>query len=166
MALTTADTVIAVVILFLALKGVLVGFAKEFFSTAGIVGGIFAASHFADDTAEMMKSHLFNTAAHTTLKFAAFIIILAVVWWSVSSIGKLIDSRRGDSGLSTASKAGGYITALFKYFVVVSLILFVIMQTPSLQKKSIGRSISSSKIYPLMAKSASWLLNANTPRIK
>ena len=166
MVLTTADTVIAVVILFLALKGVLVGFGKEFFSTAGIVGGIFAASHFADDASEIMKSHLFETAAQTTLKFAAFVIILAVVWWSISSIGKLIERNRGDSGLSAASKTGGYIIALLKYFVVVSLILFVMMQTPSLQKKSIGKSITSSKMYPLMAKSASWLLNADTARVK
>ena len=160
MALTTADIVIVVVILFLAMKGVITGFAKELFSTAGMAGGIYAASHFSYSVAEMMKSRLFHTASTTTLKFVAFIVILAVVWWSISAVGKFLDSK-GERELSYISRIGGYTTALFKYFIVISLILFVMMQTPSLRSKSFGKSVVSSKIYPYMKMSASWLLNGS-----
>lgn len=164
MSLTTADIIIVVVILFLAIKGVITGFAKEIVSILGIVGGIYSASHFSYNMAEMMKSKLFATASITTLKFVAFIIILAVVWWSISVVGKFLD--RGEQRLYFISRIGGYIIAIFKYFIVISLILFVMMQTPSLKHKSFGKSIVSSKIYPYMKKSASWLLNANKVAVK
>ena len=160
MVFSITDIIIVVVILFLAMKGLITGFAKEFFYTVGIVGGIYTASHFSYSTAEIIKSKLFPTVSITTLKFIAFIVILAVVWWSILAIGKFIDSTRED-GISLASSIGGYITALFKYFIVISLILFVLMQIPSIRSKNFGKSIVSSKIYPYMKNSASWILNGS-----
>ncbi len=165
MGFTTADIIITIIILFLALKGVIAGFTKEFFSTAGIVGGIFTASHFAGSVAKLIQSNLVQNSSYTTLRFIAFIAILAIVWWSISTIGKFIDNKSSYK-ISTVSMAGGYLVGALKYFIVISLILFVILQTPSIRAKNFGKSISSSKIYPLMTKCAVWLLNGDALTVK
>lgn len=154
MVFTVADIVILFLILFLALKGVVSGFIREFFSTLGMVGGIYLASHYSMSLAKILNHQLLYISV-VTLKFVAFIIILALFWWSCSLIGKLLDRAQ----VSIASRVGGYIVAIFKYFIVISLIIFVLMQTASIRNRSFGKAIVSSKIYPVMKSSALWLLD-------
>ena len=160
MTFTSADVIIIIVILFLALKGIISGGIREFFSTFGVLGGIYISSHFADTFASFLKSNIFHTASHATLKFVSFIILLATIWWLISFVGKLIVSNK-EIETNLLSQVLGYFIALIKYFAIISLILFVLMQSSSIKHKRFGKAISHSMLYPYMQSSGKWLLNAN-----
>ena len=160
MALTTADIIIIVAILFLALKGIISQGVREFFSTLGILGAIFISSHLANTFALFLKSNLFDKASYATLKFVSFIILLATIWWLISFIGKLVVAKiELDDG--PLLKISGYIIAIIKYFAIISLILFVLMQSSTIKHKRFGKALSHSLLYPYMQSSGEWLLGAN-----
>jgi len=164
MDITTIDIAIVGVILFLSFKGLIGGFVRELFSALGVLIGIYSASHFSEKLSIVMHDRVLETASLSTLKAVSFIIILSGVWWVISIVGKLVLSTINSDSPTLISRVGGYIITVGKYFMIFSLIVYVLMHSPVIKKKSFGKKIVSASIYPYMSEVGGWLLNA--PKIK
>jgi len=158
MGITTIDIVIVGLILFLSLKGLMGGFIREFFSAFGVLAGVYIASHFAKSLAILIHNTLLKSLSLATLNLIAFIVILSVVWWLISMLGKFVTPMEGEE-LSLIDRVGGYIVTVIKYFMIFSLIIYVLMHSPVIKRKSIFKKIESSSVYPYMNRVGGWLLN-------
>jgi membrane protein required for colicin V production len=157
------DIVVVVLIAVMALKGYLNGALREFFSFSGVIGGVYAASHSASYIARMLtpyiKESLSGGVNPAVVKLIAFVSVLALVWGGISMIGRALE--RGEQGRlpSHLSRFGGYLLGAVKYFLIVSLIVTAIVQTPSVRKKSLGRAIVQSRLYPYFHSAGVVLMN-------
>jgi len=158
MGITTIDIVIIGLILFLSLKGLIGGFIREFFSAFGVLLGIYSASHFSKSLAIFIHNTLLKSLSLATINLIAFIVILSIVWWLISMIGKFVTPTMGEE-LSLVDRVGGYIVTVVKYFVIFSLIIYVMMHSPVIKRKSIFKKIETSSVYPYMSRVGGWLLN-------
>jgi membrane protein required for colicin V production len=69
------DVAVGSVVLLLGLKGLLNGFSKEVFGLAGIVGGVFVASHIGGIIGKFLSDILFHFESAAAVNFVGFILL-------------------------------------------------------------------------------------------
>jgi len=150
MSINPIDLILGALILVLGLKGALTGFRRELFGFIGLIGGVFIASRAAEPLAELTEQHLFRLANPAALRLIAFVLILTLIWGSVSMLGRFVESRGGENPPSPLSRIAGFLTATVKYFLVFAMILTALYQTP-LIRNSLHRHVKTSLLFPWLS---------------
>jgi len=161
------DITITVLVFLMAIKGLMNGFAREFFGFLGLIGGIFIASRAAEPIARQIDSRIFHLENFAALELIGFLAVLATVWFITSSIGNLYLSTSRDKPSSSIGMAFGFVTAGTKYFLIFSLIVSALFRSPLLQE-NMAKSIKKSQLYPVLDRVGSTIINLKPlqPKIK
>ena len=158
MGLNIFDLVVIALILLLSLKGLVNGFAKEFFSAVGLIGGIFVATYLHNDVAKYLHENFLDFINIKVLSLISLVVIFFLFWYIISSIGKAISSLNSSGYISTTSRLGGMLVNIIKLFFVFSLIVYAFVKQPQV-KRDFKNIIETSKLLPLLQKTGAAILN-------
>ncbi len=139
--------------LFFGLKGLLTGFIAELLNFFGILGGVFIASRLANPLSNSIKN-IFTTVNDALVEAIVFFILLGAVIF----ITKLISKLKKESKITIFSRAGGYIIASIKYFIIFSILITILSNTPTLKRKITSLSVGS-RLYSYMIGTGKFFLN-------
>ena len=152
------DIVIATIVLFLAIKGLINGFSKEFLNFITIVGGITLAANFNTTVVNLInEQHIVPTITANYTKLVGFIVIILVVWIVVSVISSIIN-KFGSETISPISRIFGYIISAARYFVIFALIVFGANQLEPFKSKA-KKLNEETKLFIPMTKIGATILN-------
>ena len=163
----TVDIVIAALVLFLAIKGLINGFSKELLNFITIVGGIALAANFNTTVVNLInEQHVVPNISDSYAKIVGFIIIIVAVWLIISVISSII-SRFGSETISPISRIFGYIISAARYFVIFALIVFGMNQSEFFKNEA-KKLKTETKLFVPMTKIGATILNIdlNTTKSK
>ena len=113
------DIVIAVVLIFGFIRGLVKGFFVEIASLIALIGGVYGAIHFSDFVASYLKESLSWTEKQISLTaFALTFIAIVIV---VSLAGKLLTKLADVAALGIVNKVSGGVFGLLKYALILSV---------------------------------------------
>ncbi len=158
MGLNIFDIVVIALILLLSIKGLINGFTKELFGAIGLIGGIFVASYFNSVVADYIYTNITDAISIKVLKLISLVLIFVLFWSIISAIGKGISHLSSDDYISVASRLGGMLIKMVKLFFIFSLIVYAFSTKPQVQK-DFKDTIESSKLFPILQKAGSSILN-------
>ncbi len=143
---------------FLALKGVVTGFAREFLQTFSIMIAVALASRLATPAAVWIQSHLHGMSPNPSLTaLVCFVLLLGSVWFALYKLGtKLLRDQLPQ--LSPTGRVLGYLAAFVKYFVIAAIIVAAFTHTRSFHQR-FARAARTSVILPTMDRIGTLLLN-------
>ncbi len=154
----TVDIIIAALVLFLAIKGLMNGFSKELLNFIAIVGGIALAANFNTTVVDLInEQQIVPTIAPSYAKIVGFIIVIIAVWIIISVISSIIN-RFGSTTISPISRIFGYIVSAARYFVIFALIVFGINQSEFFKNEA-KKLKTETKLFVPMTKIGSTILN-------
>ncbi len=167
---TTFDLIITLIIFFLGLKGLLDGFIKEFFGLAGIIGGIYYGSRYAEAIGQWISHSIYPIKNEAAMTFIGFLIGLFGIWIVMVYLGKLVTKLTHASGMGLLNKILGMIFGWAKIFLIFSVIVYA-LSSIELTKRVIQKYTKDSILYPLMVKTGSYIIRLNpdnliAPKIK
>ena len=150
------DIIIVLLVLLLSVKGFFNGFAREFVSFFGLIGGVFVASRAAPLLGKSVSNllHLDNFAL---AKLIAFLIVLAVIWGGSAFVGKTFPLLRQPPA-SALSQAGGMGIAALKYLLIFALIAASLLGS-DLVRDNLGPRLTSSRLVPVLKQTGAVLIN-------
>ena len=152
------DAIIAAIVVILGIKGMINGFAKEFFGLLGLVGGVYIASRTADMAGLFIDKHLYHMENSSALQLIGFIAVLALVWIGAVAVGSLFSSLTQASGLGPVNRILGFVVGGGKYFLIFALIVTALSNV-TLVKDNLSKYVSSSILYPYLVKTGAYLIN-------
>ncbi len=158
MPLNLFDLLVVILVLFLGLKGALVGLRRELLGFLGLIGGVLIASRAALPLAGWVEAYGFHLGNPATLRLVTFILILMLIWGAFSWLGRLLEARSPIAVLSPTSRFGGFLLAAGKYFLVFSMILSALYPTPAIRHK-VQRYTEGSILFTPMMHAGKFLLN-------
>ena len=155
------DLIISALVIVLALKGLFNGALRELTGLIAIVGGVAVASRSAVPLAHWTQSHLFRLKNPAAMELLAFLLVLLLVWGTVSLLGKLAE-RRETAVPTLLSRALGFLLAGIKYFLIFAIIVSALFRT-TLVREKLAAERRSSSLYPVLAKTGALLINLPAP---
>lgn len=151
------DLVVAIIILFLGLKGIINGFFKELFGLVGIIGGIFIASRVGDDVGQMLSDTLFNFQSHAAISFTGFITTLALFWLLMIAIGFAFKKLSILSGLGPVDKLLGFVFGASKFFFIAAIIAHSMYNIKAI-KKTLDPYLDNSILFPILVETGDFIM--------
>jgi len=152
------DIIIAGLILFLAIKGLVNGFSKELFNFIGLIGGVALAARLHTTVGELIsKQNILPNVNENFPKFLGFIAILLAVWLLFSFISSIF-SKVSSNEVGFFSRILGYIIGVARYVAIFSLIIYGVNKADFF-KEMISKHTEESKIFTPMANFGGKLLN-------
>lgn len=157
------DIVIVVLVAFLAIKGLVNGFAKELFNFIGIVGGVVLAARYNTKVIQYINEQNlgFEVPADFT-KIAGFVLIVFSLWILITLISSII-TKFSDEPSGFFSRLLGYILSAARYVFIFSLIVFGISKSEFF-KDSAAKFKNETQLFSPMSEIGAKILNidANT----
>ena len=144
------DLVLAIIILFLGLKGVINGFFKELFGLIGIIGGIFLASRVGDSVGEYLSSMIFKFENHAAISFTGFLATLAIFWLFMVIIGAIFKKLSSMSGLGPVDKLLGFLFGASKFFLIAAVIAHAAYNIKAVKSTIDSNMQSNSILFPML----------------
>ncbi len=121
--MTTIDIIIAALLLFGFVRGLIKGLFVELASLLSLVLGIYGAIHFSDFVAVYLKNYVEWEEQYISIgAFAITFIVIVVV---IALIGKLFTKIANLIALGILNKLLGGVFGLLKYALICSVILLV-----------------------------------------
>ncbi len=148
---STFDLIVALIILFLGLKGLLDGFVKEFFGLAGIIGGIYFGSRYAQNIGEWISNTIYPIKNEAALSFIGFLVGMFGIWIGMVLLGNLVTKLTHASGMGFMNKLLGVLFGWAKVFLILSVIIYAISSIEA-TKKIVQKYTKNSILYPLLVK--------------
>jgi len=158
MGVNIVDIVVVVLILLLSIKGLISGFTKELFSAIGLIGGLFAATYFNTQVAQMIHDQVAGAVSMDLLKLIATVVIFVAVWYIANLIGKGLALLGDSEFLSTTSRLGGMLIKMLALFFIFSLITFALSTKPQVAER-FKDTLEKSKLYPLLRDTGAYILH-------
>ena len=158
------DLVVAIIILFLGLKGIINGFFKELFGLVGIIGGIFIASRVGDEVGQILSDSIFNFQSHAAISFSGFITTLALFWLLMIVIGFAFKKLSVLSGLGPIDKLLGFIFGASKFFFIAAIIAHSIYNIKAI-KTSIDPHLTNSILFPILVETGEFIMKLDPVEI-
>ena len=155
--ITSFDIVVALIILILGLKGIIDGFIKEFFGLAGIIGGIYFGSRYADIVGKFISDNIFTIKNEAALTFVGFIVGLFAIWIAMAILGSLVTKLTHMSGLGFFNRLLGVLFGWAKIFLIFSVIIYAV-SSMELTKRFIEKYTKNSLLYPLMIETGGYII--------
>jgi len=155
--ITTFDLLIGAIIFFLGLKGLIDGFIKEFFGLAGIIGGIYYGSRYAETVGRWISENIFTIKNEAALSFVGFIATLAAIWIAMVILGNLVTKLTHASGAGTINRVLGVLFGWAKIFLIFSVLIYA-ASSIEFTKKVIQKYTKDSLLYPLMVQTGGYII--------
>jgi len=114
------DIVIAVLLIFAFIRGLMKGFFVEVASLVALVGGVWGAIHFSYFVADLLEDHVEWEENYISL--TAFAITFVAIVVAVSLLGKMLTKMADFAALGLVNKIFGGVFALLKSVVILSVI--------------------------------------------
>ena len=152
------DAVISAIVVILGIKGMMNGFAKEFFGLLGLVGGVYIASRTAVAAGQFIDKNFYHMENAAALQLIGFVAVLAIVWIGAVAIGSLFSTLTQASGLGPINRLLGFIVGGGKYFLIFALIVTALSNV-TLIKENLSKYVNDSILYPYLVKTGSYLIN-------
>ena len=154
------DVVIVALMLFLAIKGLVNGFAKELVNFIIVVGGVAVASRFNVAVVDFINAQgIVPNIPEGYAKFIGFIIILIAIWLILGIVSSVLIKVTGSAN-GIVSRLLGYILSFARYLFIFSLIIFWLNQAEFFHKKT-EKLKSETQLFIPMANLGARLLDAN-----
>ena len=138
------DIIIAVILLFAAVRGFMKGLFAEVASLVAIVAGVFCAIHFSYYAEYALNDSVLKWS-HQTNKIVAFAFTFLVVVLTIIFIGKLLTKLADITSLGLLNKILGGIFAVLKSAIILSVIFLFFDKfnstIPFVSKKTLDDSI-------------------------
>ncbi|SMC09363.1 CvpA family protein [Nitratiruptor tergarcus] len=151
------DLIIGALIIFLGLKGIIDGFIKEFFGLAGIIGGIYYGSRYAESVGNWISDNLYHIKNEAALTFVGFLAALFAIWIGMVILGNLITKLTHASGMGFFNKLLGLLFGWAKIFLIFSVIIYAISSI-EITKKVLEKYTKNSILYPLLVQTGSYII--------
>lgn len=155
--ITTFDLLIGAIIFFLGLKGLVDGFIKEFFGLAGIIGGIYYGSRYAETVGRWISDNIFAIKNEAALSFVGFIATLATIWIAMVILANLVTKLTHASGAGTINRILGVLFGWAKIFLIFSVLVYA-ASSIEFTKKIIQKYTKDSLLYPLMVQAGGYII--------
>ncbi|MAA97074.1 MAG: colicin V production protein [Stappia sp.] len=124
--LATLDVVLLLVLLVGAWRGFTKGLILSMASMVGLVGGIWAASHFSHMVAEQLAPHV--TWSVNSLHMASLALTFLLVVVTVHLLAKLLEKMLDLVALGLVNKLAGALFGLLKFALVLSFGVMLLNQ--------------------------------------
>lgn len=152
------DVAVGSIVLLLGLKGLLNGFSKEVFGLAGIVGGVFVASHLGGLIGKFLSDALFHFETATAVNLVGFIFALGIFWLLMVALGAGFKKLSSLSGLGPVDRALGFIIGSSKFFFILSIIVYALFSVTAI-RENFGEKMSDSFFYEPMFATGDFILH-------
>ncbi len=117
------DIVLAALLLFGLVRGVIKGFFVEVASLLALVLGIFGAIHFSNFAADFLESKV--NWSEQTINITAFAITFVIIVLAISLAGKALTKLADFAALGIINKLLGGIFGVLKIGLILSIILII-----------------------------------------
>ena len=151
------DLIIGALILFLGLKGIIDGFIKEFFGLAGIIGGIYYGSRYAEEVGRWISDNIFLIKNEAALTFVGFLAGLFGIWIAMVILANLVTKLTHASGMGFFNKLLGLLFGWAKIFLIFSVIVYA-LSSIELTKKMVMKYTKNSVLYPLLVQTGGYII--------
>jgi membrane protein required for colicin V production len=155
--ISSLDLVIGSIVIILGIKGFFSGFVKEIFSFLGLVLGIYAGSAISSKIALSMGNNFLHIENKTILTLIIFLIILAVIWLSLVTVGALLSQLVKATGLGFFNNILGFIIGGGKYFIIFAVIVTALSNV-KLLKNTMSNFEKDSLLYPYLLLTGDFLV--------
>ncbi|BAF70285.1 CvpA family protein [Nitratiruptor sp. SB155-2] len=155
--ITSFDIVIALIIFILGLKGLIDGFVKEFFGLAGIIGGIYFGSRYADTVGSFIDHNIITIKNEAALTFVGFLVGLFGIWIAMALLGNLVTKLTHMSGLGFFNRLFGVLFGWAKIFLIFAVIIYAI-SSMEITKRVLEKYTKNSILYPLMIQTGAYII--------
>lgn len=155
--ISSLDLVIGSIVIILGIKGFFSGFVKEIFSFLGLVLGIYAGSTISSKIALSMGNNFLHIENKTILTLIIFLIILAVIWLSLVTVGTLLSQLVKATGLGFFNNILGFIIGGGKYFIIFAVIVTALSNV-KLLKNTMANFEKDSLLYPYLLLAGDFLI--------
>lgn len=155
------DVVVGSVVLLLGLKGLLNGFSKEVFGLAGIVGGVFVASHLGGIIGKFLSDALFHFESTTAINLVGFIFALGIFWLLMVALGTGFKKLTTLSGLGPLDRVLGFIIGSSKFFFIISIIVYALFSVTAI-RENFENKMADSFFYKPMFATGDFILHIET----
>ncbi|WP_241497519.1 CvpA family protein [Sulfurovum riftiae] len=152
------DITIAAIVLILGIKGFMNGFIKEVFGLAGLIGGVYFGSRFADTAATFINDNFLKMQNPTLLKLLGFLAVLVIIWLGMTLLGSILSKLSSESGLGFINRLLGFIAGGGKYFIIFALIVTALSNV-TLVKENLGKYVKDSMLYPYLLEAGSAIIH-------
>jgi len=152
----TFDIVIVGLILFLSLKGMINGFAKELFNLFGLVGGIALASRVNTQVGKLISDNIYHLN-EPSLKLVGFIATLLAIWLVFTMVSSILETLSSDE-IGFFSRILGYLLSIAKYIAIFAIIVVGIEKSDFLSEK-FSKHYENSQLFPVLSEIGNQLLN-------
>jgi uncharacterized membrane protein required for colicin V production len=130
----SVDMIIAGLILFLSLKGLVNGFTKELFNFIGLIVGIAVAARMNITVGQFISENIFPIENDPALRMVGFVTVLVAIWVISTLFSSIIDSVSSDE-VGFFSRILGYILTILRYVAIFSIILVSVKNVDLISKK-------------------------------
>jgi len=155
------DVAVGSVILLLGLKGLLNGFSKEVFGLAGIVGGVFVASHIGGIIGKFLSDTLFHFESATAVNLVGFIFALGIFWLLMVALGTGFKKLTALSGLGPLDRLLGFVVGSSKFFFIISIIVYALFSVTAI-RENFEEKMADSFFYEPMFATGNFILHIET----
>lgn len=155
------DVAVGSVILLLGLKGLLNGFAKEVFGLAGIVGGVFVASHLGGIIGKFLSDTFFHFESAPAVNLVGFIFALGIFWLLMVALGAGFKKLSALSGLGPLDRVLGFFIGSSKFFFIVSIIVYALFSVTAI-RENFKEKMADSFFYKPMFATGDFILHLET----
>ncbi|TLD81150.1 CvpA family protein [Helicobacter sp. MIT 11-5569] len=143
------DIVVGVLIFFLAIRGAINGFIREFFGLAGIVGGVYVASVYADSVGGWISANVYAFKNPSAITLIGFLVILVVVWVGALLIAEVLQKLAKLSVLGVVNRLLGFVFGGLKVFMIFAIIIAALTNI-QFAKSFIESKTQNSYLYPML----------------
>ena len=155
------DVAVGSIVLLLGLKGLLNGFSKEIFGLAGIVGGVFVASHIGGVIGKFLSDSLFHFESSAAINLVGFIFALGIFWLLMVALGTGFKKLTTLSGLGPVDRVLGFIIGSSKFFFIVSIIVYALFSVTAI-RENFEEKMADSFFYKPMFATGNFILHIET----
>lgn len=155
------DLAVGSIILLLGLKGLLNGFSKEVFGLAGIVGGVYVASHLGGMIGNFLSDTLFHFETATAINLVGFIFALGIFWLLMIALGAGFKKLSSLSGLGPLDRILGFVVGSSKFFFILSIIVYALFSVTAI-RENFGEKMANSFFYEPMYATGDFILHIET----
>jgi len=157
------DIVLAALILFGLIRGIMKGLFVEVASLVALIAGVYGAIHFSNYAAEFLQSKVdWNKKA---INATAFAITFVIIVFSIALVGKALTKLADFAALGIINKLLGGIFGGLKIALILSVLLFIFDKMnktiPFADEKTLNKSMLYQPVKTLAPTIFPSILNTN-----